>query len=165
MVRSLPLAVTLLAAMTPACEDDPADPRFATPEATIQTLLGAYGVEDMTQEQIQAHMRARGRFELRDEATYRACFVRFTGPEDEGLAGFVFGTIASGKDQLRIARVDDQVHVFPNPDRRDRYVLLVERDEGWKIDLEASVPSEIRSALQNDYARVQKRNARTGAPE
>jgi hypothetical protein len=89
--------------------------------------------------------------------------VNFEGPEDEGLAGFVFGTIAAGKDQLHITPVGDQVHVFPDPDRRDRYVLLVQRDGEWKIDLDQSVPTEIRRALIGEYERIHARNARQGA--
>lgn len=145
-------------------EHDP-DPRFATPEATLHTLLSTYGVEGMSQQEIREVMRQRGRFRLRDEQTYRACFDDYEGPHHEGLAGFVFGTVAAGKDQLEVTNVQGKAHVFPNPDRRDRSVVLIERDGEWKISLRESVPSEVRKALLSEYQRVSERNRRAGAPD
>jgi hypothetical protein len=159
------LASTLILLASTACADEPADPRFASPEATLESLLRAYGVEQMSQEEIQEHMRGQGRFELRDEPTYRECFDDYEGPQSEGLAGFVFGTVAAGKDQLRINHVQGNVHVFPNPDRNDRYVVLVQRDGEYKISLRESVPPEIRRRLLGQYQRMRARNQRAGASE
>jgi hypothetical protein len=147
------------------CGDEDADPRFASPEATIRTLMTTYGVEDMSQEEVQQIMMTRGRFELRDEATYRACFDDYAGMHDEGLAGFVFGTIVAGKDQLEITHAQGKAHVYPNPERRDRSVVLVERDGEWKISLRDSVPSDVRRALLEEYRRASDRAKRSGAPE
>ncbi len=158
--------VCLLLALSAACgEEREPDSRFATPEATLRTLMVTYGIEDMSQEDIQQIMRDRGRFHLRDEQTYRACFDDYEGPHDEGLAGFVFGTVAAGKDQLQVTHVQGKAHVFPDPERRDRSVVLVQRDGEWKISLRESVPSDVRAALLEAYRRVSDRNRRAGAPE
>jgi hypothetical protein len=146
-----------------ACGDEPRDVRFDTPEATLQTLLGSFGVADMTQEEVQQHMRSRGRFELADEQTYHDCFLDFEGPHSEALAGYVFGTVAAGKDQLRIARVGERIHVYPDPDRRERYVVMVDSDIGYRISLRDSVPPSIRRALLSEHERIDNRNRRAGA--
>jgi len=161
-LRVLALSVLLCA----ACGDDAdADPRFATPEATVDTLLASYGVDRMSQDDVQEAMGKRARFELRDEQSYRACFDDWNGPQDEGLAGFVFGTVAAGKDQLEVEREGDRARIYPNPERRDRSVVLVERDGEWKISLRESVPGSVREALIEEYRRMSDRNRRAGRPE
>jgi len=166
MGRTAALAALLGLLPGAGCEEEQTvpDPRFATPESTLDTLLSAYGVDDMSQEEIQRAMRARSRFELRDEEAYRACFTDYEGPQDEGLAGFVFGTVAAGKDDLRVNHVQGKAHVYPNPDRVDRRVVLVEREGEWKISLRESVPPEIREALLSEYRRISERNRKMGAP-
>lgn len=149
--------LVLLASLWGCSEEREPDARFATPESTLDTLLGVYGVADMSQEEIQQQMRSRGRFELRDEATYEACFDDYDGPQHEGLAGYVFGTVAAGKDQLRINMVQGKAHVFPDPDRRERYVVLVQSDGEWKISLRESVPADVRGALIEQYERMSER--------
>jgi len=146
-----------------ACADAPREMRFDTPEATLETLLGAFGVEDQTQEEVQRHLRSRGRFDLQDEETYHACFVDFDGPASEALAGYVFGTVAAGKDQLRIVHVGDKVHVYPDPERRERYVVMFNTDTGYRISLRESVPAEVRRALLQEHERIDNRNRRAGA--
>jgi len=152
------LALLLLFAAPLGCSEEPEpDARFATPESTLNTLLDVYGVADMSQEEIQQQMRSRGRFELRDEITYRACFSDYEGPQHEGLAGYVFGTVAAGKDQLRVNMVQGKAHVFPDPDRRERFVVLIQEDGEWKISLRDSVPADVRRALVEQYERMSER--------
>lgn len=134
-----------------------ADPRFESPEKTIHTLFSAYGIEDMSQDQIQARLRERGQFELRDQALFRLCFLDYSGPRDEGLAGFVFGMIAAGKDDLVVRTVDDRATVFPDPDRVDRSIVMLRREDEWKISLEHSVPAQIREALFGEFERASTR--------
>ena len=158
--------LSLVIALGLGCgEEQEPDPRFASPEATLDTLLASYGVEQMSQEEIQQHMREQGRFQLRDEQTYRLCFDDYDGPQSEGLAGFVFGTVAAAKDELRINHVQGNVHVFPSSERNDRYVVLVERDGEFKISLRESVPPSIRRTLLGQYERIRSRNQRAGAAE
>jgi len=166
--RGLPALLAAAAAtLGPAagCDEDDPDPRFATPEATIGTLMAAYGVDRMSQDEIQLRMRSRERFQLRDEVSYRACFDDYEGIHHEGLAGFVFGTIAAGKDDLEIVHAQGKAHVYPDPERRDRSVVLVEREGEWKISLRDSVPSDIRRALLEEYRRAKGRASRAGSPE
>ena len=157
------VVIVCLSLAASACADEPRDVRFDTPEATLATLLGSFGVADMTQEEVQQHMRSRGRFELEDEQTYHACFTDFQGPHSEALAGYVFGTVAAGKDQLRIARVGERVHVYPDPDRRERYVVMLDSDVGYRISLRDSVPPDTRRALLREHERIANRNRRAGA--
>lgn len=145
-----------LALLLAACGKD-ADPRFESPESTIHTLFSAYGIEDMSQDQIQARLRERGQFELRDQALFRLCFLDYSGPRDEGLAGFVFGMVAAGKDDLVVRTVDDRATVFPDPDRVDRSVVMLRRNDEWKISLEHSVPAQIREALFGEFERASTR--------
>lgn len=165
MTRHSLLALAVLLAIVACEEEREPDPRFATPESTLETLMTAYGVQRMSQEDIQRVMRDRGRFELRDENTFRACFDDYEGVQHEGLAGFVFGTVAAGKDQLEVTHAQGKAHAFPDPERRDRSVVLVQRDGEWKISLRESVPAEIRQALAEEYRRVSERNRRAGSPE
>jgi len=162
---SVMVTVLLLASLwaSAGCGSEPRDVRFDTPEATLDTLLGSFGIADMTQEEVQRHMRSRGRFELADEATYHACFIDWDGPHSEALAGYVFGTVAAGKDQLRIARVGDRVHVYPDPERRERYVVMVDEGVGYRISLRDSVPAEVRRALLAEHERIETRVRRAGA--
>lgn len=146
-----------------ACQDAPRDARFDTPEDTVATLLGSFGVDEQTQEEVQRHLRNRGRFDLQDEATYHACFLDFGGPASEGLAGYVFGVVAAGKDQLRFARVGEEVHVFPDPDSRELRVVMVDGEAGYRISLRQSVPAEVRRALIAEHERIDARNRRAGA--
>ncbi len=157
------VVIVALLAVIAACDSTPRDVRFDTPEATIHTLLGSFGVADMTQEEVQRHMRSRGSFELQDEATYHACFSDWEGPHSEALAGYVFGTVAAGKDQLRIARVGDRVHVYPDPDRREAYVVMEDSDAGYRISLHDSVPPDVRRALLAEHERIANRQRRIGA--
>jgi hypothetical protein len=141
-------------------KEEAVDPRFESVDATLATMMRAYGVEEMTQDEIQAHMRTQGRFELRDEATYQACFLDYRGPQDEGLAGFVFGMLAAGKDQLQVRTVDDRSTVFPTPGRVDRSVVLFGRNGEWTVSLEESVPGPIREALRGEYERSSNQRRR-----
>lgn len=162
----VPAAVLAVAVVAGACDEDHVpDPRYASPEATLDTLMASYGVKDMTQDEIQESMRKRARFELRDENAYRGCFADYRGPQDEGLAGFVFGTVAAGKDQLEIKHIQGKAHVYPDPERLDRSVVLVETDGEWKISLRDSVPSSVRRALTEEYRRMSDLNRRAGRPE
>jgi hypothetical protein len=140
------------------CGHEP-DPRFASPQATIDTLFAAYGIEGLSQDEIQARLREHGQFELRDQASFRLCFLDYSGPRDEGLAGFVFGMIAAGKDDLVVRAVDDRATVFPDPDRVDRSVVMLRRSDEWKISLRDSVPAAIREALFGEFERASARES------
>lgn len=165
--RAASIAFALATALAlGACEDDPPDPRFATPDATVRTLFTAYGVEDLTQAEIQQRMMTRGQFELRDEAAYRACFADFRGPEDEGLAGFVFGTLAAAKDELEIVPSRDVIHVFPDrAGRPDRSVVMRREEAGYKIVLRESVPRDVQRQLLDVHRRASEQARRHGSPE
>jgi hypothetical protein len=163
MTRARAAAALVLVA---ACGAE-ADPRFSTPESTISTMMAAYGIDAMSEEEIQRHMREHRRFDLRDEAAFRACFSDYAGPADEGAAGFVFGMIAAKKDSLRID-VDEGTRavIYPDRDRVDRMVTLLREDDGeWKISLERSVPADVRRTLRQVYDRARTQNQQQGAPQ
>lgn len=157
MIKGASMRIALLALLLVACNDHTPDSKYATPEATIETLLRAYGVADMSEEDIQRTMRERGRFELRDEPAFRGCFADYDNLSDEGLAGFVFGLIAARKDNLRVVQTGGRANVFTDPDRRERNVVLLEEDGEWKISLHDSVPADVRRDLEGIAKRAQTR--------
>jgi len=142
-------AWAVLGSLAGGCGGPAPDPRFATPNKTVETLLGAYGLDGVSQDEIQRRLRARQQFRLEDPAAYRACFIELEGEVSEAYAGFVVGALAAGRDDIRVTIVDDVANVFPTSRVR---VVMKRTDAGWKIDLEQSVPAEIRAQFQ-DIAR------------
>jgi len=134
------------------------DPRLATPESTLSTLLTAYGLGDLPQAEIRRRLVAGDRFELRDPTLWRSCFDDLRTPQDEGLAGFVLGAVATHKDALRVSGSDERVEVRPLDEDADRTIVLRRRPTGWRIVLRESVPREVRRSLYAEYARVARRD-------
>ncbi|MGE0789229.1 MAG: hypothetical protein AB7S26_26380 [Sandaracinaceae bacterium] len=122
-----------------------ADARFSTPEHTVDTLLTTYGLNDMPQEAIQRQIVQRGAFELRDEATWRLCFADLDQPGGEGLAGYVLGLLAAGRDDLRF----ETTHEGGAAIVRDgiRIVFAHGSDGAYRIVLRESVPEDVRRGL------------------
>lgn len=139
------------------------DARFSTPEHTVHTLFSAYGVEDLSQEDVRERMATNARFELRDRQTYLSCFGDLETTTDEGLAGFVFGALAAGKDDLRTTITGDRAVVAP---RAGVNVVLLRGEDGrWLISLRESVPDEVRTRLgmvAADAEHRQRRGVSTG---
>lgn len=122
------------------------DARFSTPEHTVRTLLGAYGLADATQAQIRERMAAHDRFEIQSRATFRSCFEDLgTSAASEGVAGFVFGAIAAGRDDLRIEITGDRAMLSP---RAGVQIVMHRGDDGaFRIVLAESVPDEVRERM------------------
>jgi hypothetical protein len=139
------------------------DARFSTPEHTVDTMLRAYGVEDATQEQIREQISAHGHFELRDRASYEACFEDMhDGPVDEGLAGFVFGALAAGREDLRFMTHGDRATVSP---REGVEIVMHRGDDGaYRVVISESVPAEVRAQMAAVAGHAEDR-ARRGVPE
>ena len=136
-----------------ACAEDPRpDLRFASPQATIQTLFDVYGVLEVPQAEIDRRMEIGYRFHLVDPTTLRLCFADWNEPEDEGLAGYVFGNLIVAKDDLvATIRGERAEMMVQDPQRRSRPVVF-EREEGaWRIVLEQSVPRSIRQELRRKW--------------
>lgn len=127
------------------------DARFSTPEHTVRTLMSAYGLADATQEQIRERLAAHDRFEMQSRATFRACFEDL-GPESgtagaasEGVAGFVFGALAAGRDDMRVQIAGDRATVSP---RAGVEIVMHRGDDGaFRIVLAESVPDEVRARM------------------
>jgi hypothetical protein len=165
-VVSIVLALSLAPLSLVACDGatTEVDVRYSTPEHTISTLFSAYGVEDLSQEEVRSRMAGNGRFELRDRDTYLSCFGDLRTPTDEGLAGFVFGGLAAGKDDLRTTITNDRATVSPRPGFD--VVMHREEDGRWLISLDESVPAEVRTRLgmvAADFDQRQRRGQSTGA--
>lgn len=156
-----PLALCLSAPWLLGCDGGDvtrSDARFSTPEHTVETLLGTYGLNDLPQEQIQRQIVQRGAFELRDRETWRQCFADLDQPGGEGMAGYVLGLLAAGRDDLRFEIAEDHAYAFPREGVR---VVLVEGEDGaWRISLARSVPEDVRSGL----LMVEDNARRTRAP-
>jgi len=140
------------------------DVRYSTPEHTTETLFSAYGVEDLSQDEVRARMASNSRFELRDRQTYLSCFGDLHTATDEGLAGFVFGGLAAGKDDLRTTITGDRATISPRPGFD--VVMNREEDGRWLISLDESVPAEVRTRLgmvAADFDQRQRRGQSTGS--
>lgn len=153
-VRVAPLALTLFSLL--GCDDlQTTDSRFATPERTVATLFESYGMSDLSQAEIQARIAERGAFELRDQETWRACFVDIDRPGGQGMAGYVLGVLGAARDELRFELVADNAYVHV---RDMRIVMRRQEDLSYRIVLRDSVPEQVREGLmmveQNAHRRV-----------
>lgn len=121
------------------------DARFSTPERTVETLLGTYDLDDVPQEQITQMIVQRGSFELRDRETWAQCFADLEQPGGEGMAGYVLGLLAAGRDDLRYETAGEYAYAFPREGVR---VVFERQDDGtYLISLARSVPEEVRGGL------------------
>jgi hypothetical protein len=137
------------------------DSRFATPEKTIETLLGTYGMAQASQAELDHWLENNQRYPLRDPATFRACFEDYQGTQDEGLAGFVVGALVRGRSDARVTIVRDVAHVAT----ADRRVVMHDTESGWKISLRDSVPRDVQEQLREITRRAFEANQRAGRNE
>ena len=139
------------------CTAKPADPAFASPKATIDTLFSAYHVQDVPQSEIRRRFTVGERFKLYDQALFRSCFSDWQGDHDEGLGGYVFGQLVAAKDELGIEVDETVARVRPlGTEEGFPPVVLVRQDAGWKIDLRQSVPASIRQRLYEVSRRARR---------
>lgn len=145
-MRSSPVVLCFLLVLA-ACGGDltETDPRFSTPERTVTTLLGTYGLNEMPQAEIHARLAERGAFELQDGVTWRACFVDIDRPGGEGMAGYVLGMLAAARDDIQYETVADRGYASPRADVR--VVLRRGPDGAYRIVLAESVPENVRRGL------------------
>jgi hypothetical protein len=140
-----------------ACTAKKAPPEFESPEATVDSLFAAYGVQDMTQEEARRRLQARERFELLDAELFKSCFSDWQGEHDHALGGFVFGQLVAAKEELEVSITDEVAEVRVAPATSEvQPVVLVRRDLAWKIDLRKSVPPRIRQSLYEVYRRARR---------
>jgi hypothetical protein len=169
IVRSIgrPLSiVSVVLLMLTGCEEEPGDLRYRTALATVNTLFEAYGVQNLTEDEVQERMQVRGRFHLSDPAGFRGCFVDYQGDQDESLAGYVFGRLAAAKDSLRFEPGEERVLVRTGErEGRQDPVVLLPREGEWKISLRESVPASVRTQLHGIFMRTKQRALREGHPD
>lgn len=147
-----------------ACSSpEPTDLRLLTPKTTAETLLEVYGVAEVSEEEVRRRMRIGRSFHLNDPETRARCFLDLdeSTPEAEGLVGYVFGSLASGKSDLEVTITGDVAHVFGKDEsgRRSRPVVMRRGDAGWKIVLRESVPVAIRRRLATGVRDTGERGA------
>lgn len=147
----LPRVLTLVVAVLACSDPEPTDLRLFTPKTTAETLLEVYGVADVSEEDVRRRMRIGRSFHLHDPETRALCFADLdeSAPDAEGLVGYVFGSLASGKSDLEVTITGDVAHVFGRDEsgRRSRPVVMRREDAGWKIVLRESVPAAIQRRL------------------
>ena len=155
--RTFPFVLTLLVAGLACGAPEPTDLRLFTPKTTAETLLEVYGVADVSEEEVRRRMRIGRSFHLHDPETRALCFADLdeSAPDAEGLVGYVFGSLASGKSDLEVTITGDVAHVFGRDEtgRRSRPVVMRREDAGWKIVLRESVPVAIQRRLAEGPAR------------
>lgn len=141
------------------------DLRYHTPQATVHTLLEAYGVLELPQKEIDRRMDIGRRFHLNDPEARQLAFADWDEPADEGLAGYVFGNLARAKDSLRISITEDVAHVrSANAEVRIRPVVLQEDEIGWRIVLDESVPPAVARDLRQAWEERAKSATESGVP-
>jgi hypothetical protein len=147
------------ASLLAGCGEDVSrvDARLSTPEHTVQTLLASHGLDALTQEEITARIVERGAFDLEDADAWAACFVDLERPGGEGMAGYVLGLLAAGREQLRYEAAGQRAYVYPREGVR---VVLVRGDDGgYRVSLQQSVPEDVRRGL----LRIEERQGERGA--
>lgn len=167
--RASRLAFVLVATATivlfAAC-DPPVDPAFATPDATLRSLLRSHRLDTLSPEALRDRVARRERLRVVDRGLFRACFASFRdAPEDQGLAGFVLGALGRSRGQWTTVldeRDEDHATVHAGPHAR---IELVRSDEhGWQIDLPRSVPLHVQRQMAELGRRVRLRYAHDGLP-
>jgi hypothetical protein len=154
--------LTLAFASAGACEE-PADPRYVTPQATIRTLFASYGVATASEATLRARLAAHESFALRDRLAYRGCFADFVRDEDEGAAGFVFGRLIAVKDHLVFRTAGDHATLRASADSPTIPTVHLRRRAGaFRIVLRESVPAEVRAQLRAVFRRQRERLSRQG---
>lgn len=137
------------------------DPRFQSAEATLGTLFRAYGVDRTREPEVREHMQSGGKFKLRSEDEFRACFADYRGPLDEGLAGFVFGRLVARKDSLTFETKGDRTQVFIRDQSKGKpAAVMVAEASGWKLSLKESVPADVAGKLRELYRRAEEDHRR-----
>ncbi len=129
------------------------DLRYNTPRATVLTLLDAYGVAEIPQEEVQRRMRIGRRFQLNDPVARDGCFSDFSGEADEGLIGYVFGSLAPIREDFVITQRGADEAMAQGVDSEGspiRPVILRRGDDGnWRIVLRESVPGRTQRRLES----------------
>lgn len=159
-MRSLFLA-SLITLSLGACTRTEARTGFESPNATVDSLFRAYGVQDISQAEARRRLQARERFELIDPNLFRSCFSDWQGEHDQALGGFVFGQLVAAKEELAIEQGERTARIRVAPSSSEMQpIVLVERDGAWKIDLRQSVPPKIRQSLYEVYRRARRAERR-----
>jgi hypothetical protein len=152
-----PLRILLSVLVLASCTRNTEPVGFDTPEATINTLFRAYGVEKMSQDEARRRLQARERFELLDNELFRSCFGDWQGEHDHALGGFVFGQLVAAKEDLAVSVEGDVAQVAVAPESSGMEPIVLEKLDGaWKIDLRKSVPPQIRQSLYEVYRRARR---------
>jgi hypothetical protein len=155
--------VALCALLLASCAGgDGADPRFAAPADTVRTIFTAYGIEGMSEAAVLARLAEGGRFVLQDPAAFRASFADHRGPQHEGMAGYVFGILAAGKEHLRYRIEGERATVVVGQGDDAPRIVMRRGDNGYKVVLAESVPEAVREQLLSLYGRSRERAARSG---
>ena len=137
--------IVLLVVLAGCGEGRVSDSRFATPERTVATLLATHGLAELPQDTIRARIVERGAFELRDAETWRQCFVDLDRPGGEGMAGYVLGILAAGRDDLRYELAGERAYAMPR--EGVRIAFRRGEDGAYRIALRESVPEEVQRGL------------------
>lgn len=124
-----------------ACGEE-SDPRLSTPERTVDTLLAAHGLSNVSAGEIRTAGAAN--FPVQDRAGHEACFADLDQPGGEALASYVVGVLAAARDELRYEAVGERGIVrLPNGPP-----VVMERTRGhYRIVLAESVPEDLRETL------------------
>lgn len=138
-------AALTLAVLALGCgEASHADPRFATPERTVETLLAAHGAGDASEGELQERI-ASGGLAVVDRELHARCFADLDQPGGAAMASYVLGMLAAARDALRYETVADRGYVIPREGMR--IVMQRGEDGAYRIVLADSVPEDVRRSV------------------
>ncbi len=141
---SLPIVIVAFA-LVGCGEGAHGDPRFSTPERTVETLLAAHGAGEASDEELRGRI-ASGGLSVVDRELYARCFTDLEQPGGEALASYVLGMIAAARDALRYETHVDRGYAIPR--EGVRIVMQRGEDGAYRIVLAESVPADVRESLR-----------------
>lgn len=146
-----------------ACSRNTPDPAFATPRATVMTLLRTHRLDRAPGAEVERQVRGptkpgQSRFGDVDKNLMARCFEDFdpNNPVEHGLVGFVIGALAAKRDKLHIEIEGETARVKAGDNAR---IVLHLRDDGWKISLRDSVPERYRDRMESLFEQARQGGA------
>lgn len=160
-MRTAPVLTLVTAILTAwglaGCRSEP-DPRIATPQATVETVLRANHLLGATRPAPRSDPRAAGDRGLPPSPDIEAMALAVwdydrDDPSSRAMGGFVAGMLAAHQRSLSYEVTEEGGAVYSG----SRPVYLRRSWQGWHLVLRDTVPDEIRQDLIRGRQRTRQR--------